>query len=86
VLVFDVEALDYISSAGLRGLFRAQKSMRERGGKAVLVHVQPQVKKVLDIVKAVDVDSVFKSIEELDTYLDAIQKKIVKEAAEESES
>jgi anti-anti-sigma factor len=74
VLVFDLGKLDYVSSAGLRSLFRAQKIMKARAGKAVLVNVTPPVQKVLDIVKAVDLGSVFKDLKELDAYLDAMQR------------
>jgi anti-anti-sigma factor len=76
VLVFDLEKLEYVSSAGLRSLFRAQKVMKARAGKAVLVHLQPQVQKVLDIVKAVDLGSVFKDVKELDHYLDSMQRQM----------
>ena len=76
VLVFDLSGLEYISSAGLRSIFRAQKSMRARAGKAVMVGLQPQVQKVFDIVKAADVDSVFRSVQELDAYLDTMQRKM----------
>jgi anti-anti-sigma factor len=76
VLVFDLAKLEYVASAGLRSFFRAQKTMKARAGKAVMVHLQPTVKKVFDIVKSVDVDSVFQSVQELDAYLDAMQKKV----------
>jgi hypothetical protein len=36
----------------------------------------PAVKKVLDIVKAAEIDSIFTSVQELDRYLDAMQKKV----------
>ena len=75
VLVFDMAKLDYISSAGLRSLFRAQKDLKSRGGKALMVHLQPQVKKVFEIVKTVDLETVFRNIAELDDYLDAMQNK-----------
>jgi len=35
------------------------------------------VQKVFDIVKATDLAAVFTSVEELDRYLDAMQRKIV---------
>jgi anti-anti-sigma factor len=79
VVVFDLTGLEYITSAGLRSIFRAQKVMHARAGKAVLLNPQPQVQKVLDIVKVPELGSVIKSIEELDAYLDAIQKKVVEE-------
>jgi anti-anti-sigma factor len=76
VLVFDLSKLEYISSAGLRSLFRAQKTMRAGSGKAVILNPTPAVKKVLDIVKAAEIDSIFTSVQELDRYLDAMQKKV----------
>ncbi len=76
VLVFDLEGLEYISSAGIRSLFKAQKSMKTRSGETLIVNPQPAVQKVFDIIKAVDLKSVFTSIKELDAYLDAMQRKI----------
>ncbi|MGH8682390.1 MAG: STAS domain-containing protein [Burkholderiales bacterium] len=76
VIVFELSGLDYISSAGLRSLFRAQKSMKARSGEALMVKPQPQVQKVFDIVKAVDVKSVFRDVAELDEYLDAMQNRV----------
>ena len=79
VLVFQLSKLEYISSAGLRSIFLAQKSMRARSGKVVVVDPQPPVQKVFDIVKAVDVNEVFKSVAELDAYLDTMQKQVAGE-------
>ena len=76
VLVLDLTGLEYITSAGLRSIFRAQKVMNARAGKAVLLNPQPQVQKVLDIVKAADLGAVFRNVQELDAYLDAMQKKV----------
>jgi anti-anti-sigma factor len=76
IVVLDLGKLEHITSAGLRSIFRVQKVMNARAGKAVLFNPQPQVQKVFDIVKAADVGAVFKSVRELDEYLDAIQKKI----------
>jgi anti-anti-sigma factor len=76
VLVFDLEKLEYISSAGIRSLFRAQKDMKTRSGRALVVNPQPAVQKVFDIVKAVDLKSVFTSVKELDAYLDTMQRRV----------
>jgi anti-anti-sigma factor len=78
VIVFDLRALDYISSAGLSALFRARKAMQARAGEALLVNPQPQVQKVFDIVKAVDVKTVFRDVTELDEYLDEMQKRVLR--------
>jgi anti-sigma B factor antagonist len=79
-LVFDLEKLEYTTSAGLRSFLRAQKSMAQRAGKVLFVNVQPPVQKVFDIVKAVDLATVFRNVKELDDYLDVMQKKTREEA------
>jgi anti-anti-sigma factor len=76
VLVFDLADLEYISSAGLRSIFAAQKAMAERSGRIVLLNAQPPVQKVFEIVKAADLAAVFSSIEELDRYLDTMQRRV----------
>ena len=77
VVVFDLTDLEYITSAGLRSMFRARKVMSDRGGKCMLLNPQPQVLKVLEIVKVPELGAVFRSVEELDEDLDVIQKKIM---------
>jgi len=76
VLVLDLSGLEYTSSAGLRSFFRAQKSMKARAGQVLVLNPRPAVQKVIDIVKAVDVNQLFRSVAELDAYLDAMQKKV----------
>jgi anti-anti-sigma factor len=77
VVVFDLSGLEYISSIGLRSIFRTQKAMAAKSGKALVVNPQPQVKKVFDIVNAADLTAVFTSVQELDRYLDTMQRKVV---------
>jgi anti-anti-sigma factor len=77
VVVFDLGSLVYISSAGLRSIFAARQAIAARSGQIVLLNARPQVQKVFDIVKATDLAAVFTSVEELDRYLDAMQRKVV---------
>jgi anti-anti-sigma factor len=77
VLVFDLAGLEYISSAGLRSIFAARQALAARSGRIVLLNARPQVQKVFDIVKATDLAAVFSSVQELDRYLDAMQRKVV---------
>ena len=76
VVVFDLSALDYITSAGLRSIFRAQKAMRAKSGKSLLLNPTPQVQKVLDIVKVPELGVLFRNVAELDAYLDEMQRKV----------
>ena len=71
----DLAELEYISSAGLRSLFRAKKAAHAKGGHFLVVHPQPQVKKVFDVVKALPSEGIFSSQAEMDSYLDGIQRK-----------
>ncbi len=68
-LVFDLAELKFISSAGLRVFSAARKQLKERGGQASFVNMQPQIKEVFDIMKALPGVAVFESIAELDRYL-----------------
>ncbi len=47
-LTLDFSSLEYIASAGLRVLLVAEKLMRKQG-KMTLVHVNPNVREVLDM-------------------------------------
>jgi anti-sigma B factor antagonist len=75
VLVFDLGGLEYTTSAGLRVFLRAQKIMMQRSGKTLFVNLQAPVQKVFDIAKAADLGAIFRNVNELDAYLDAMQKK-----------
>ncbi len=57
IAVLDLADLSYISSAGLRSVFKARKMMESKGGSLLLVNVQPQVQKVFEIVKAMPVQN-----------------------------
>lgn len=78
-LVLDLSELVYISSAGLRSIARIRRTMRAHNGHTLLLNPQPQVRKVFDIVKAVPLNEVFANAQELDAYLDLMQRKITGE-------
>lgn len=53
-LVFDFEKLEYISSAGLRILLSAQKTMN-RQGSMKLVHVAPAIDEIFEVTGFSDI-------------------------------
>ena len=53
-LVFDLEKLTYITSAGLRVLSVAQKVMKQQGHLSI-IHSQPDVMEVFDVTGLTDV-------------------------------
>ena len=75
--IIDFKDLDFLSSAGLRVIFKTKKIMDGRGGKLLLVNLQPQIKKVFEIIKALDGMNVFKDQDEMDDYLTAMQNKVI---------
>ena len=74
VIIFDMEFADYISSTGIRVLLKTKKALKATKGRMVFMNLQPQIQKVFDILKAIPTLKVFASIEELDNYLDVMQK------------
>ncbi len=75
-IVFDLGKLAYISSAGIRVLVKTKKAMNAAGGTLALTNLQPQIRKVLDIIQALPSLHVFESVEELDRYLDKMQRRV----------
>jgi anti-sigma B factor antagonist len=73
-VVFDLAKLKFISSAGLRVFSMVRKQLKDRGGQVAFVHLQPQIQEVFEIIKALPGVSIFKDIEELDSYLAARQR------------
>ena len=59
-LTLDFENLDYISSAGLRVLLSAQKTMSAKDGEMKLLHVNQEVMDTLKITGMADVLTVEK--------------------------
>lgn len=73
-LVFDLANLKFISSAGLRVFSNSRKTLKERGGQASFVHLQPQIQEVFEIMKSLPGVALFKNMAELDSYLAARQR------------
>jgi len=73
-IVFDLAELKFISSAGLRIFSIARKKMKERGGKAGFINLQPQIQEVFEIMKALPGVALFSNVAEMDAYLAARQQ------------
>lgn len=73
-LIYDLADLKFISSAGLRVFSTTRKQLKERGGQASFINMQPQIKEVFAIMKSLPGVAVFESVAELDRYLAARQR------------
>ncbi|WP_439101324.1 STAS domain-containing protein [Congregibacter sp.] len=75
MVLLDMQALDYVSSAGLRVIFKAAKQLKSSGRSLAVANRQPQIEKVFEILQALPDMAVFTNDAELDEYLDAMQAK-----------
>ncbi|HVL02157.1 MAG TPA: STAS domain-containing protein [Dongiaceae bacterium] len=78
MLILDMKELSYISSAGLRVVFKIAKQAKAGGVHFALANRQPQIVKVFDIVKALPDVNIFRNEAELDAYLTLMQEKTLR--------
>jgi anti-sigma B factor antagonist len=83
LIVLDMAGVDYLSSAGIRVILKTQKALRATAGKLVFLNLQPQIRKVFEIVNALPSMRVFKDLQEMDAYLDRMQKMVSQGGATE---
>lgn len=76
LLIFNMADVDYVSSAGISVVLTSEKSLKLQGGTVLMVNVQPQIKKVFNIVQALPPERIFSSVQEMDAYLKEIQRKV----------
>lgn len=79
MVLLDMRNLDYISSAGLRVVFKAAKTLKTAGRSLAVTNRQPQIEKVFEILQALPDMTVFSNDAELDDYLDAMQAKVLRD-------
>jgi anti-anti-sigma factor len=74
-IVFDLADLKFVSSAGLRIFSMARNQLKAKGGQVIFINMQPQIKEVFEIIKALPGLSIFKDIAEFDKYIAARQRR-----------
>ena len=77
LVILNMKNLDYVSSAGIRSVFKLVKRVKSQGGKVAAANRQPQIAKVFEIVKALPDMQIFRDDTEMDEYLKVVQDKIV---------
>lgn len=74
--VLDMKDLDYISSAGLRVIFKAAKEVKAAGNRLAAANRKPHIEKVFEILKALPDMAVFADDKEMDDYLESMQEQV----------
>jgi anti-sigma B factor antagonist len=75
VVVLNMEGVSYISSMGISVILKTKKVVEENGGSFIMTNLQPQIKAVFEVIKALPNMRVFESLKEADEYLSQIQRK-----------
>ena len=74
VIIFDMEGIKYISSMGVSVILTTKKALENMGGVFIMANLQPQIKKVFEIVSTLPNLKIFASVEEADAYLAKMQQ------------
>lgn len=77
VITLDMKGIEYISSMGVRVILKTKKELARRGGTFLIANVQPQIKRVFEIINALPSLQIFASLEELDDYLAEMQRQVL---------
>lgn len=80
-LVLDMREVSFISSTGIGVIIKTKESLKKRNIESTLIHLQPQVKRVFEIMQLLPTLNVFASRDELDDYLSKIQNRILDEGS-----
>ena len=76
ILVIDMADVSFITSAGIGVITKANVSTARKNAEFVMIHLQPQVKQVFEVIRLLPTMNVFESVEELDKYLGILQRRI----------
>ena len=77
LVVLNMKHLEYISSAGIRSVFKLVKQLKANGSRVGVANRQPQITKVFEIIQALPDLQIFVDDNEMDQYLNAVQEKII---------
>ena len=75
IIMFDMKQVSYINSKGLHVILKVHQAMKSRGGRVVLINLQPHIKEVFDIIDALPAQRIFANRHELDNYLNSMQSR-----------
>ena len=84
IVILDMASLAMITSAGVGVVMKTQASLAKRGGELMMLNMQPQIKKVFEIVRLLPTLQVFDDTQEMDNYLIKIQQRIQEDGSFDS--
>lgn len=73
-VVFDMEKVEYISSIGIKVVIDAKKALEGQNSSFAMINLQPQIKKIFEMLKILPMFDIFDDMPEADKYIDQIIK------------
>ncbi len=73
-VILDMGGVNYLSSAGIGVVIWAKKALQEKNATFAMINLQPQIKKVFDIMKILPMVNIFDDMPEADKYIDQVIK------------
>lgn len=80
-VLVDMKECHYVSSAGIRVFFDLRRKVTANNGILSFHNMQPQIKKVFDIVKALPLECIFTDERQVDAYLERMMEEELKKQA-----
>ena len=84
IIILDMASLEMITSAGVGVIMKTQTTLAKRAGELMMLNMQPQIKKVFEIVRLLPTLTVFENRAEMDNYLIKIQQRMQEEGSFDS--
>lgn len=73
-VILDMGGVSYISSIGIRVIISAKKKTTEKNATFAMTNLQPQIKRIFDMMKILPMFDIFDDMPEADKYIDQIIK------------
>lgn len=73
-VVFDMEGVGYISSIGIKVMLDTKKALENKSATFAMINLQPQIKKIFDMMKILPMFDIFDDMPGADKYIDQIIK------------
>jgi anti-anti-sigma factor len=79
-VIFDMTGVDYISSIGIKVVIETKKSLKNMNANFAMTNLQPQIKKIFDMMKILPMFDIFDDMPEADKYIDQVIKEEIQKA------
>lgn len=73
-IVLDMGGINYISSIGVRVIVSTKNALKKKNATFAMVNLQPQIKKVFDVLNILPIIDIFEDMPEADKYIDQVIK------------